>query len=174
MLDNLCKIDKLSITPLFNFKCNATPLSHPNLTSPHSKKLQHLSQKNSPSRRENRMPKTGTDFFSQAICFQSGSCFLSPGNKENWQETVYKYITFQLSSSVTIPCKNLHISAVQSKNGVCAFIKHTRYFHQKYNFTSINSHVKKLLLHMFDIADTALKRIDQVLISAGFLQGKRK
>ena len=25
MLDNLCKFDKLSITPLFNFKSNATP-----------------------------------------------------------------------------------------------------------------------------------------------------
>ena len=35
-------------------------------------------------------------------------------------------------------------SVTQSKNAVCALIKHSRYFHYTYNFTSIQSHAKKL------------------------------
>ena len=45
-------------------------------------------------------------------------------------------------------------SAVQSKNAVFASRKHSRYFHYRYNFTSVHSHAKKLYLRMFDI-DTA-------------------
>ena len=51
------------------------------------------------------------------------------------------------------------ITAVQSKNAVCAFIKHSRYFDLTYTFTSIHSHAKKLYLPMlqqtYDIVDTA-------------------
>ena len=40
-------------------------------------------------------------------------------------------------------------SAVQSKNVVCAFIKHSKYFLK--HFISVHSHAKKLYLHMCDI-----------------------
>ena len=49
-------------------------------------------------------------------------------------------------------------SAVQSKNAVCAFIDHSRYFHKTYTFTSMHTHAKKLYLHMFDIVDTSYER----------------
>ena len=61
------------------------------------------------------------------------------------------------------------IAAVQSKNAVCAFTKHSRYFHSTYYFTSIHSHAKKLYLHMFDIVDTAFD-FERKLIICSFLQ----
>ncbi len=45
-------------------------------------------------------------------------------------------------------------SAVQSKNAVCANIKHNRYFHSTCNFSLIHSHDKRLYGHMFDMVDT--------------------
>ena len=62
-------------------------------------------------------------------------------------------------------------STVQSKNTVCAFIKHSKYFRLQYNFTSIHSHVKKLYLHMFDIVDTAFRYERELIhVVCSFLQ----
>ena len=60
-------------------------------------------------------------------------------------------------------------AALQSKNAVCAFIKHSRYFHLMHNYISIHSHAKKLYLHMSDIVDTAFS-YERELIICTFLQ----
>ena len=46
-------------------------------------------------------------------------------------------------------------AALQNKNAVCEFIKHSRYIYLTNNFTSIHSHAERLYLHMFDLVDTA-------------------
>ena len=56
--------------------------------------------------------------------------------------------------SVTMVHRNLR-SAMQSKNAVCANIKHNRYFHLTSNFRSIYSHGKRLYGHTFDIVNIA-------------------
>ena len=60
-------------------------------------------------------------------------------------------------------------SALQSKNAVCALIKHCRYFHWKYKFTSMHSHAKKLYLHIFETVDTTFG-YERELIVCSFLQ----
>ena len=48
-----------------------------------------------------------------------------------------------------------YIVAIQSKNTVCPFMKHSSYFYEMLNFTSIHSYVKRLYLQMCYIVDTA-------------------
>ena len=46
-------------------------------------------------------------------------------------------------------------SAIQSKNTVCAFIKHNRCFYLTHKLTSVHSHVEKIYIHISNIVDTA-------------------
>ena len=66
----------------------------------------------------------------------------------------------------------MHVSAISDlpgKKTVCAFIKHSRYFHYTYNITSIHSCAKKLFFHMLDIIDTAFGYEREVIVCS-FLQ----
>ena len=66
-------------------------------------------------------------------------------------------------------------SAIKSKNAVCAFMKHSRYFHLMYNFTSIQSLAKKFVFtHVYRI-DTACSYKRELIICLflkGFSKGK--
>ena len=70
----------------------------------------------------------------------------------------------------------IHQPTNQSKNAVCAFIKHSRYPHPTYKFFSIHSHAEKLYTHTFDIVDTSFT-YEKEFIVCSFLQefseGKR-
>ena len=63
-----------------------------------------------------------------------------------------------LSKFASLPTSDqLVVSAIQSKNAVCAFIKHYRYFYSTYNFTLINSLAKKLYLHGYSTVETLFR-----------------
>ena len=65
-------------------------------------------------------------------------------------------------------------SAVQRENAVCTFIKHSRYFHRPYNFTSIHSHAKKLYLHMVGIVDTVFSYESELIRCSFYKISPRK
>ena len=47
----------------------------------------------------------------------------------------------------------------KSKNAVCAYIKHRRYFHLNIKFLVNHFHAKRLYGHKFDIVDTPFGRV---------------
>ena len=72
---------------------------------------------------------------------------------------------------------DIKTAAVRSKNAVCTFVKHSRYFHLTYNFTSIHLYAKNFVFTQVGYSRYCLyiwKRIDCLLLSAGFRQAERK
>ena len=63
--------------------------------------------------------------------------------------SVAKKVKFDLLELHLLAIGVFVMSTIQSKNAVCANVKHNRYFHLEYNFRSVHSHGKMLFGHMF-------------------------
>ena len=108
-------------------------------------------------------------YFAHIMTLQTGS--------ERYPETLHNLNSTKPSSHKGNYTFLSECTTVQSKNAVCAFIKHNRYFNCVYNFTSIHSHAKRLYFHIFDVVDTAFSYEKELIVCSfleDFFQGKRK